>query len=183
MKCIPVFILCLLLCSACQLEKVPVSDVLEKIGRELPLLGHRNWIVVTDMAYPLQMNPGIVTYYADRPYREVVRWVKQQIDAMPHVYAHVFRDEEYRFLEEGSCPGIDGLKREVGEIVPEGQIGFSPHEELLSRMDSVSRQYRVIVIKTPLVKPYTSVFWELDCRYWDQEKQRLLQDKMLGNEP
>ena len=175
-----VLVLGLLVSGACQSKKTLVSDVLEKVGQELPLLGHRNWIVVTDMAYPLQTNPGVVTYYTDWSYPEVIRWVQQKIDAMPHVYAHVFRDEEYRFLEDGICPGIDGLKKEVAEVLPEERITFCPHDELLNRMDSVSQQYRVIVIKTPLLKPYTSVFWELDCKYWDQEKQRLL--KMNLNE-
>ena len=39
---------------------------------KLPLLGHRNWIVITDMAYPLQTREGITTLYANEPYTE--RW-------------------------------------------------------------------------------------------------------------
>ena len=31
------------------------------LTRRLPLLGHRNWIVVADAAYPAQSNPGIET--------------------------------------------------------------------------------------------------------------------------
>lgn len=30
------------------------SDWQSKLQEKLPLLGHRNWIVITDMAYPLQ---------------------------------------------------------------------------------------------------------------------------------
>ena len=37
----------------------------ETLRKELPLLGHRNWIVVADSAYPLQTAPGIETIRAD----------------------------------------------------------------------------------------------------------------------
>lgn len=33
------------------------------LQEKLPLLGHRNWIVITDMAYPLQTKEGITTLY------------------------------------------------------------------------------------------------------------------------
>ena len=45
-----------------------VADWKTFLKEELPLLGHRNWIVVTDMAYPLQTNPGIKTIFAAEPY-------------------------------------------------------------------------------------------------------------------
>lgn len=34
------------------------------LQEKLPLLGHRNWVVITDMAYPLQAKDGITTLYA-----------------------------------------------------------------------------------------------------------------------
>ena len=30
-----------------------------KLHQQLPLLGHRNWILIVDSAYPLQVSPGI----------------------------------------------------------------------------------------------------------------------------
>ena len=47
-----------------------VADWKTFLKEELPLLGHRNWIVVTDMAYPLQTNPGIKTIFAAEPFTE-----------------------------------------------------------------------------------------------------------------
>ena len=57
-----------------------VTRPLAIVGVEFPLFGYRYWIVVTNMAYPLQTNPGVVTYYTDRSYLEVIRWVQQKID-------------------------------------------------------------------------------------------------------
>ena len=39
------------------------------------------------------------------------------------------------------------------------------------RLDEVSRLYRVVVIKSGLTIPYTSLFFELDCRYWDADRE------------
>ncbi len=57
----------ILLTSCIQKEKVPdtQSDWKQQLNKELPLLGHRNWILVVDKAFPLQcpflvwiMNPS-----------------------------------------------------------------------------------------------------------------------------
>lgn len=77
---------CLLL-PACAPEKsgtdVPFREPAawqEVLREKLPLLGHRNWIVVTDMAYPLQSRPGITTLYAAEPYPEVLKEVKERLE-------------------------------------------------------------------------------------------------------
>lgn len=44
----------------------------KELKTQLPLLGHRNWIVVADSAYPLQTAPGIKTVYADSAQLEVI---------------------------------------------------------------------------------------------------------------
>ena len=36
-----------------------------KLRLELPLLGHRNWIVIADSAYPLQTAPGIESTHTE----------------------------------------------------------------------------------------------------------------------
>ena len=42
-----------------------------------------------------------------------------------------------------------------------------PHEEIISRLDRVGELFRVLVIKTNMCIPYTSVFFELECGYWN----------------
>ena len=70
----------------------------------LPLMGHRNWIVVTDMAYPLQTNPGITTLFASDDYAKVVGTVSDMIIRAPHVFAHVYQDQEQQALSEELVP-------------------------------------------------------------------------------
>jgi hypothetical protein len=39
------------------------SNWRSQLTKQLPLLGHRNFIVIADSAYPMQSNPGIKTIY------------------------------------------------------------------------------------------------------------------------
>jgi len=39
----------------------------------------------------------------------------------------------------------------------------------------------VLVIKTDMTIPYTSVFFELDCGYWDSDAEKRLREGMLSN--
>ena len=76
---------------SCQSNKTTTTAVETETWRDvlaaqLPLLGHRNWIVITDMAYPLQSGNGITTLYADEPYAEVLGKVKSIIDDAPHIF-------------------------------------------------------------------------------------------------
>lgn len=148
------------------------------LQEKLPLLGHRNWIAITDMAYPLQTKKGITTLYADEPYTQVLNTVRQAIDGTQHVYAHVYQDRELAYLKEDICPGIDSLKDEMQKTLAPSAVTYVEHEQLINRLDSASNLFEIVIIKTNLTKPYTSTFFELDCKYWDSEKQALLNKRI-----
>jgi len=46
------------------------------------------------------------------------------------------------------------------------------HEKLIARLDEAAQVFRVLVIKTALALPYTSVFLELGCGYWNADAER-----------
>ena len=56
-------------------------------------------------------------------------------------------------------------------VLADDEVTLVPHEELIRRLDKVSSLCRVVIIKTPLTLPYTSTFFELDCGYWDAERE------------
>lgn len=149
----------------------------EEFHHQLPYLGHRNWIVITDMAYPLQSGEGITTLYADQPYLEVLSEVKKQIDAAPHVFAHVWRDRELEFITEEMVPGIDLLKKDISRVCG-SEAQSVAHETLIKRLDEAGQLYQVLIIKTPMTIPYTTTFFELDCAYWDADRQQKLNEAM-----
>lgn len=151
---------------------------LEKILQEkLPLLGHRNWIVITDMAYPLQIASGITTVYSNKTYEQTLSSVMDMVNKFPHVYAHVYLDAEQTVLTEDLCPGITAYRGILEKELDVNELKYLPHEELLNKLESISQLYQVLIIKTPLLLPYTSVFLELDCNYWNAEKEALIVNK------
>lgn len=161
--------------NSCQNQPVeqPAATWETQLAEKMPLLGHRNWIVITDMAYPLQSGAGITTLFADEPYTDVLRKVKAQIDAAPHVFAHVYHDRELGFISEADMPGVDSLRNEMAQICGKEAQDVA-HEELLQRMDEAGRLYNIVIIKTPLTMAYTTTFFELDCAYWNGQKQENL---------
>lgn len=166
---------CLLGCNHPALPKCDPAPWKEEVKTQIHRLGHRNWIVVTDKAYPLQNQPGITTLYTDASYREVLAFVTKTIGQASHVYPHIYQDQELCLLPEALCPGIDSLRKEMDRLLPSGTRTFRKHDELIATLDSISRTFQVIILKTNLTMPYTSTFFELDCRYWDADKQAALE--------
>ena len=52
------------------------------------------------------------------------------------------------------------------------------HEDLIARLDQVGKTFKIVMIKTTLAVPYTSVFLELDCGYWGPEAEAKMREKM-----
>ena len=46
-------------------------------------MGHRNWVVIADMAYPQQSNPAIETIYIGGNQVDAVKRLLKLIDAAP----------------------------------------------------------------------------------------------------
>jgi hypothetical protein len=142
----------------------------------LPLFGHRNWIVVADSAYPAQSKPGIETIASGADQIHVVRKVKDAIAASGHVRANVYVDKELGFVGERDAPGISQYKQQLDAALYGSNVQQMEHEQIIARLDQSAQVFRILIIKSNMTIPYTSVFFELDCGYWDaQAEQRLRQ--------
>lgn len=147
----------------------------KQLDQNILLLGHRNWIVITDMAYPLQAKQGITTLYANEPYFEVLSHVNNVINSSSHIFANIYMDKEFIYLNEDLLPGIESFHENHQNTLLASNIIYRKHEDLINTLDSVSNKFQVIIIKTKLTIPYTSTFFELDCKYWNATKQKLLE--------
>jgi hypothetical protein len=150
----------------------------QKLNRRLPLFGHRNWIVVADAAYPTQSNPGIETVVAGGNHLHVVRAVLERFAACEHIRANVYVDRELDFIVERDAPGIEEYRRDLHGLLKDAAIQQLPHEEIIARLDQCAQLFRVLILKTGLTLPYTSVFFELDCGYWNAEAEERLRMAM-----
>ena len=172
-------ILCILLVACSRSERACTTKETKPSWKEelktmLPLLGHRNMIVVVDMAYPLQSGNGIKTVYTGESHIDVLRHVCAEIEKAPHIRPIVYLDKEIELVVEKDAAGIDALRKEMNQLLPDDKITSMPHDALIARLDETGKMFNVVVLKTNLTIPYTSVFIELDCKYWSAEKERAL---------
>ena len=149
-----------------------------KLSEAMPLLGHRNWILVVDSAYPLQVAPGIETIETNTGQIEVVRAVLREIDRSPQVRPVVFMDAELPFVTDEDAPGVTTYRAEVKPLLQDFPVEQKPHEEIISDIDDAGKTFRVLVLKTNMTIPYTSVFIRLDCKYWSADQEKRLRAKM-----
>ncbi len=150
-----------------------------ELTRRLPLFGHRNWIVVADAAYPAQSNPGIETLVACADQMQAVRKVQDAIAACKHIRANIYTDLELGFVEENDAPGIVEYRRQLDALLDTSNCRQLPHEQIIAKLDQCAQQFRILIVKTDLTIPYTSVFFELDCGYWTAEAEQRLRQAML----
>lgn len=150
-----------------------------ELHRLLPLFGHRNWIVVADSAYPAQSNPGIETLVAGADQIQVVRKVKDAIADCIHVRANIYTDLELEFVKENDAPGIAEYRRQLDALLDCSDCQQLPHEQIIAKLDQCAQMFRIMIVKTPLTIPYSSVFFELDCGYWTAEAEQRLRQAML----
>jgi L-fucose mutarotase/ribose pyranase (RbsD/FucU family) len=142
--------------------------------RLLPLYGHRNWIVVADSAYPAQSNPGIETVFTGGDHSEVLKTVLDAIDASIHVRAHAYLDAELNQVAEEDAPGVSSLRKEMIRLLAGKNTHELAHEEIIARLDRAGKLFRILILKSTLAIPYSSVFLELDCGYWREEAEERL---------
>jgi hypothetical protein len=151
----------------------------QRLSQAMPLLGHRNWILIVDSAYPLQISPGIETIDTNASHIDVLRTVMKEIDHSIQIRPEIFTDAELPFVSDSDAPGASAYREQISELFRGYDVVRSqPHEELLSKIDAAGKVYHVLVLKTNMTIPYTSVFIRLDCKYWSEEQERNLRARM-----
>ena len=166
--------------ATAQSARRPAMDWRARVTEELPLLGHRNWIAVVDSAYPLQTSTGIETIETNADQLDVVRAVLDQVGKAKHVRPVVFTDAELKFVPEGDAKGVTAYREALSSLLGKTDVQSLPHEQIISKLDEAGKTFHILVLKTNLTIPYTSVFIRLDCGYWTDEDEKRLREKMAG---
>ena len=146
----------------------------------LPLYGHRNWIVVADSAYPAQSKPGIETIVSGAGQIEVARKVADAIAASKHVRANIYLDRELGFVPEKDSPGVTAYRKQLDQMFGSSAKEL-PHEEIIAKLDQTALVFRVLLIKTEVTIPYTSIFFELDCGYWSADAEQRMRQAIAAS--
>jgi hypothetical protein len=149
-----------------------------RLASAMPLLGHRNWILVVDSAYPLQTSAGVETIETNATQLEVTRAVLGEIEKSIQVRPIVFMDAELPFVTDSDARGASAYRRDIAELLRKYPAQSQPHEKLISDVDEAGKTFHVLVLKTNMTIPYTSLFIRLDCKYWSADQETNLRKKM-----
>jgi L-fucose mutarotase/ribose pyranase (RbsD/FucU family) len=150
------------------------------LADRLPAYGHRNWIVVADSAYPAQARDGIETIVADAGQVQVLQAVLGALAKSKHVAPIIHVDQELQYLDDAQAPGVEAYRDRLAALFKDKTIETLPHEKIIAQLDEVSRTFKVLIIKTNMTVPYTSVFLQLDCAYWGPDAEKGLRAKMAA---
>jgi D-ribose pyranose/furanose isomerase RbsD len=169
----------------CSCTSVNPPSVVEEEGlwqdilaKDLHLLGHRNWILVVDKAFPEQSSPGMKYLYVEQDLLPTLEYVLKEVEASTHVKAIIYQDKELSFITEEQLAGIEAFRAEAQKVLVDREVNTLLHDEVFSMLDESSSLFRVLVIKTNCTIPYTSVFLQLDCSYWNGDQESALRDAM-----
>lgn len=148
------------------------------LKKKLPRFGHRNWIVIADAAYPAQSKPGIETIAVAGDHLEIVEGVLEILEKSKHVRPKVYLDAELPYVEEREARGILRYRQGLKRVLRKRPVQSLLHEQIIEKLDAAAEKFQVLVLKTEMSLPYTSVFVELECGYWSDEAEKKLREKM-----
>lgn len=152
------------------------------LEQDLQLLGHRNWVLVVDKAFPEQSSTGMKYIYADEELLPILEYVLDRVEKSTHVRPVIYRDKELSYITEDQVPGIGAFRSELESILEGRTVQTLLHDEVFAMLDRSSSLFRILVIKSSGTIPYTSVFMQLDCSYWGPEQEKELRVTMEGAE-
>jgi D-ribose pyranose/furanose isomerase RbsD len=149
-----------------------------RLAQVLPLLGHRNWIMVVDSAYPLQSSAGVETIETNTDQMQVIRQVLSAINSSIQVRPIVYMDAELPFVTEKDAPGVTAYREGIKTVLAGQKITSLPHEQIIAKVDEVGKTFHIVVLKTTMTVPYTSVFLQLNCKYWSDDAEAQMRKAM-----
>jgi hypothetical protein len=156
----------------------PPASWKSRVAAAMPLLGHRNWILIVDSAYPLQSSPGIETIETNASMFDVVDYVLKTINGSIHVRPDIYMDAELPFVTDADAPGATAFRTEIGKVLHGYAVESVLHDKIIASIGETGSQFHVLVLKTNLAIPYTSVFIRLDCKYWSGDAEKRMRAKM-----
>ncbi len=149
-----------------------------QFNKKLPLLGHRNWILVVDKAFPEQNAAGIEYINTNEQLLPTLEYVLGEINKSTHIKPIIYQDKELSFITEAQSKGVTQFKESSKKLLAKQQVQTIMHDSVFIKLDQASKLFKVLVIKTNETIPYTSVFMQLDCSYWNAEKENQLRLQM-----
>lgn len=151
----------------------------KRLSDELPLLGHRNWILVVDKAFPMPAkSEGFVIINSNEEPLKVLSKTIELISDQPHIQPLFHNDLELNYIKEDWVEGVCAYRDELSKLIDDKNIKQLPHDDIFEQFSDGGSRFRTVIIKTNGLIPYSSVFIELDCGYWNSSYEEALRDSI-----
>src|SRR6476661_4277313 len=89
----------------------------KQLVETIPLLGHRNWILIVDSAYPLQASPGVETIETNASHLDVLQYVLAAVNNSIHVRPLIYMDRELPFVPDDDAPGASAYRTQIAQTL------------------------------------------------------------------
>ncbi len=130
------------LLTSCQNTQPPLPEneanswtqVLEE---DLNLLGHRNWILVVDKAFPEQSSAGMKYLYVEQDLLPTLEHVLGALDKSTHVKPIIYQDKELSFIREEQVAGIEEFRALAAKTLADRKVNTLLHDEVFSMLDKL----------------------------------------------
>ena len=87
-------------------------------------------------------------------------------------------DKELEFVPERDAKGINAYRTKLNELLDGKPVKNMLHEDIIRELDASAKLVNVFIIKTDLTIPYTSVFFQLECGYWNAAAEENLRKEI-----
>ncbi len=156
----------------------------KKFNNRLPVMGKNNWIIISDSAYPAKRADGIETIATDKPLTSVLDYVLSNIDKAGHAGATAWISSELEKIPDRDAIGIEDIYQEIWRQLNEANITTKTaiEKDILKMVEDEAADYNILVLKSTTRLPYTTVYLQLDCRYWDETREKRLRDALRSAE-
>ena len=95
----------------------------------------------------------------------------------------MFLDAELPHVAEADAPGVTAYRRQLDGLLKGRPVESLPHEQIISMLDQAGETFRVLIVKSNMTLPYTSVFVRLECGYWGDQAEKRLRQSMPATQP
>lgn len=174
----------LLLCALCFLPLAGCVDQqaakpwIGTLRNEMGYLGARNWIVISEAAFPIQSRRGLRVIQLDADIPDVLEGVEQVIEEKHHLKPRVYVTAELEKVPYEYAPGVNAHRKRLEQALQGRETVSLDNDMLMRLLGDSNKSYRVLVIKTRTALPYSSIFIELGSGYWDAESEAALRQNI-----
>jgi len=77
---------------------------------------------------------------------------------------------------------VSEYRRQMGDILRGHEVQSALHEKLIAQLGDAGQTFHVLVLKTKLTVPYSSVFIRLNCKYWATDAETRMRARMAAKQ-